>query len=75
MARDGSDVIRRGEVRLERIGKTYVATYEVLKGNMVRVSTGLGMSRTAHYAGAEAEYVARMPLDELIAAGKAEPKA
>jgi hypothetical protein len=69
MARD--EVLRSGQVTLERDAKIYSARYDVLNGGMVRLETG----RTTQIGGSTAEDVARMLLHEIITSGAADGKA
>ena len=75
MARQGSKVIRTEKFTHKRHGQTYVAEYDLLPGLSIRVRCGEHTSRSTQYSGGDAEAVARMLLDELIAEGKAQPTA
>jgi hypothetical protein len=55
------EVLRTGEVRLKQGGKLYSATYEVLKGGLVRVQ-----GKTGHLGDLTEDQLARQLLREAI---------
>ncbi len=66
MARD--EVLRSGQVTLDRGERIYTARYDVLKGGVVRLETGAA----TQIGGSTAEDVARMLLRESISSGDAD---
>jgi hypothetical protein len=65
MARKKERVLATGRVTVEKDGKVYTATYEILPGGVVRLETG----QATHYSGTEEERVARTLLREIVDSG------
>lgn len=66
--RKKDDVLRTGEVTVEKGGKVYTARYELLRGDMVRLQSG----QCTHLGRFTVEGLARTLLCEVVDGGHAE---